>query len=49
MDISIKYFWEIQFYVTYASQLPASACNLLWKSYISNKVAGANGVSQGVF
>jgi len=34
---------------TYASQLPASACNLLWKSYISNKVDGVNNTNQGVF
>ncbi len=34
---------------TFASQLPSSACNLLWKSYISNKVNGVNAVNQGVF
>lgn len=34
---------------TFASQLPASSCNLLWKSYISNKINGVNATNQGVF
>lgn len=32
-----------------ADILPASSCNLLWKSYISTRVNGVNASTQGVF
>jgi len=34
---------------TFAGQLTANACNLLWKSYISNTINGTNAANQGVF
>jgi len=32
-----------------ASQLSAGSCNLLWKSYVFNKINGVNATTQGVF
>jgi len=32
-----------------AAQLSAGSCNLLWKSYVFNKINGVNATNQGVF
>lgn len=34
---------------TFAGQLTANSCNLLWKSYISTRVNGVNNTNHGVF